>query len=290
MALSFSDKLAARWETGRFVCFGFDPVYDRIPKTARLYGDTENGAPKDMQPQEIVNFCKTLIDPVADIVGCFKPNVAFYQRYGSKGIYALEEVIRLMRERAPNVPIILDAKLADIGNTNEGYAEFVFDHLQADAITVHPYLGHEAMEPFLRRSDKGVIVLCRTSNPGGGEFQDLVMKGDNTPLYKKVADNVSNSKMWNKNGNCGVVVGATYPEELIQVRSIVGEIPILIPGVGTQGGDAATAARNGMNSDSTGHIISTSSGAMFASDGADYIDATVANLTDNNNQIVSAAA
>ena len=288
MSDSFFDKLQARWEARKFVCFGFDPVYDRIPQSARLYGGSNEPVDESLHPQEIVNFCKTLIEPAAEQAGCFKPNIAFFERYGSKGVYALEEIVRWMRTLAPDVPVILDAKRADIGNTNEGYAEFAFDHLKVDAITVHPYLGHEAMEPFLRRSDKGVIVLCRTSTPGAGEFQDLVIKGKNCPLYVDVAEKVTDKRTWNKNGNCGVVVGATYPEELIQVRSIVGEMPILIPGVGAQGGDAASAAKNGMNSAGTGHIINTSSGAMFASDGPDYIDAMVRNLTDINNQIVGA--
>ncbi len=187
-----------------------------------------------------------------------------------------------MRAQAPEVPIILDAKRADIGKTNEGYAEFAFDHLQVDAITVQPYFGHEAMEPFLRRADKGVIVLCKTSNQGSGEFQNLTVSDTQKPLYQTVAENVADRNTWNRNQNCSLVVGATYPEELMKVRDLVGDMNILIPGVGAQGGSLGVALKSGMNRRGTGHIINTSSGAMFASNGTDHVEATVANLAEQN--------
>lgn len=283
--LSFFEKLSRRREAGKYVCFGFDPVYDRIPKASLMY-DQDTAISK--QPEEMLNFCKKLIEPATEVVGCFKPNIAFFERYGSRGISALEDLIAEMRKRAPEIPIILDAKRADIGKTNEGYAEFAFDHLKVDAITVQPYFGHEAMEPFWRHADKGVIVLCKTSNPGSGEFQNLPVYNDKRkPLYQQVAENVANHKMWNLYGNCALMVGATFPEELMAVRGIVGNMEILIPGVGTQGGSAEMAVRAGMNSRRSGFIINTSSGAMFASSGPDFVEATVNNLTKINDEITN---
>jgi orotidine-5'-phosphate decarboxylase len=168
----------------------------------------------------------------------------------------------------PETPVIMDAKLADIGNTNEGYVEFIFDYLGADAITVHPYLGSEAMKPFLDRAEKGVIVLCRTSNKGAGEFQDLDVGG--MPLYQKVAHMIMDK--WNYNANCGVVVGATYPDELRKVRHIVGSMPILIPGIGAQGGDVKLTVEAGVDKEGKNAIINSSRGIIFASPMTDFAE------------------
>ena len=165
------------------------------------------------------------------------------------------------------MPIILDAKRGDIGNTNEGYVKMTFDKLGVDAITVSPYLGKESLEPFLQRSDCGIIVLVKTSNPGAGEFQDLIVYPERSrrgkPLYQVVAKRIATD--WNTNGNCAVVVGATYPEELLQVRKIIGDMPILIPGIGAQGGNVLETVKNGVNSKKQGIIISSSRGIIFAS-------------------------
>jgi orotidine-5'-phosphate decarboxylase len=184
----------------------------------------------------------------------------------------------------PDVPVILDVKLADIGNTNEGYAREAFDYYKADAMTVHPYLGKEALQPFLDRKDKGIFVLCRTSNPGAGEFQDRfvnltpaeidewgLMPGTRLPLYQLVAYRVS--REWNTNDNCGLVVGATYPEELRQVRGIVGDMPLLIPGIGAQGGDVEATVNAGRDSHGHGMIINSSRSIIFASAGPNYTEA-----------------
>jgi orotidine-5'-phosphate decarboxylase len=215
----------------------------------------------------LVRFNRDIIKATHDHVCAYKPNIAFYEAQGDQGILALIRTIGLIHEIAPDVPVILDCKRADIGNTNRGYATAAFDLFGADAITVHPYLGAEALAPFLERGDKGVIVLCRTSNKGAGEFQDLVVPNEEgyaptEPLYLRVARNVR--YRWNKNGNCGLVVGATYPEELAKVRAIVGHIPILIPGIGTQGGDVEKTVRNGRDVGGQGMIINSSSGIIFA--------------------------
>jgi orotidine-5'-phosphate decarboxylase len=176
------------------------------------------------------------------------------------------------------VVVILDAKRADIGNTNEGYAKFAYDFLGADAITLHPYLGREALKPFLDRVDKGAIILCRTSNPGAGEFQDLLVSKsqpaealakEGRPLYQIVAGNVAGE--WNYNNNCALVVGATHPTELEIVRRIVGEMPILIPGIGAQGGDVEKTVKAGVDKNGLNAIINSSRGIIFASNGLDFV-------------------
>jgi orotidine-5'-phosphate decarboxylase len=231
----------------------------------------------------IIAFNREIVEATADIVCAYKINVAFYEAHGTEGIRALRRTIAIIRTVAPNVPIILDAKRADIGNTNAGYVSAAFSFFLADAITVHPYLGAEALQPFLEQKDKGIIVLCRTSNPGAGEFQDLRVNGE--PLYQVVARRVANE--WNRNGNCALVVGATYPEELYQVRRLAGDIPILIPGIGAQGGDVEKTVTAGKDNRGQGMIINSSRGIIFASKGADFAEAArreTAKLRDLINQ------
>lgn len=233
--MSFLDKLTAKWQENKFVCIGLDKA------------DFE--------------FNKNIVDQTFDLVCAYKPNSAFYEAEGTAGLEALKKTINYIRQKDPNLPVILDAKRGDIGNTNEAYAKAIFDDLGADAVTVNPYLGKEALEPFLKRTDKGTIILVRTSNPGAGEFQDLTVDGK--PFYQVVAEHV---KEWNTNNNCAVVVGATYSEELKKVREIVGDMPILVPGIGTQGGDLENTIKNGLNSQKQGLIISSSRGIIFADD------------------------
>lgn len=275
MERNFMQMLQARWGEGKFVCVGLDSKPDKLPRavSSRHLDAGWN----------VFNFNRHIIEATKDIVCAYKPNVAFYEARGAEGIKALVDTCIYMQEKAPQAVLILDAKRADIGNTNEGYAEFAFDICGADAITVHPYLGMEAMKPFLDRADKGVIVLCRTSNPGASEFQDLTVKFQGDPdrlydyddhevsLYQWVARRVS--KTWDYNGNCAVVVGATYPGELVQVRKIVGEMPILIPGEGAQGGEVEAAVHNGKDSAGQGFLISSSRDIIFASDGPDFAEA-----------------
>ena len=184
-------------------------------------------------PNNQFEFNKAIIDATYDLVCAYKPNSAFYEAAGVEGLQQLKLTIDYLKEKYPQIPVILDAKRADIGNTNEGYVTSSFDWLRADAITLHPYLGKEALQPYLDRKDKGIIILCRTSNPGAGEFQDLSVDGE--PLYMHVSKKVA--KDWNANENCMLVVGATYPEELAHVRKAVGDMTFLVPGIGAQGGD-----------------------------------------------------
>lgn len=256
---NFRQLLEAQWVRGNCVSVGLDPDLAKIPESIRQpdVGET------------FLVFAKAIIDATKDIVGAYKPNSAFYEAYGDVGLRALRDTIRYVHSVAPTVPVILDAKRADIGNTNLGYAQEAFDFLEADALTVHPYLGAEALQPFLDRKDKGVIVLCKTSNPGAGEFQDLLV--DRIPLYRHIAQRVAT--VWNKNGNCALVVGATYSKELGEVRRLVGDMPILIPGIGAQGGNVKETVLAGKDSRGYGMIINSSRGIIFASSGADFAEA-----------------
>lgn len=259
---TFIQQLEQRWQQGHFVCIGLDPEYDRLPISLKAgYSKAE----------AFSIFARTIIDATHDLVCAYKPNIAFYEALGAAGLQALEQIVSYCKTNYPEVPIILDAKRADIGNTNHGYVTSAFDLMNVDAITVHPYLGREAMAPFLDRADKGIIVLAKTSNVGSGEFQDLLAGPEQQPLYQMVARNVAQN--WNRNGNCALVVGATYPEELKRVRSIVGNMPILIPGIGAQGGDVAATVQAGQDSRGWGIIISSSRGIIYASPASDYTQA-----------------
>lgn len=219
---------------------------------------------KDKTPQ--FTFNKAIIDATHGLVCCYKINTAFYEAYGVEGIKQLKQTCDYMNERYSDIPFILDAKRADIGNTNTGYKTFAFDWLKADAITIHPYLGKEAVQPFLDRKEKGIFILCRTSNPGAGEFQDLQTKGK--PLYQIVAEHVA--KDWDDNHNCGLVVGATYPTELKNVRHIVGNMPILIPGIGAQGADIEQTVKAGIDSTGKRAIIHAARSIIFASSNGSF--------------------
>ena len=278
MNRNFRELLEARWAEGKFVCVGLDPEWEKIPECVRHLnkGKASPRAESSATEDVIYGFCRAIVDATHDIACAFKPNAAFFEAHSADGIYALDGVIRYINKIAPGVPVIYDAKRADIGNTNNGYAKDAFDMLRADAITVHPYLGSEALKPFLDRKDKGVIVLCRTSNPGAGEFQDLRVMTDpggrsSSSLYRIVANQVA--KKWNTNGNCAIVVGATYPEELKNARHIVGDMPILIPGIGAQGGDIEKTVTAGKDSRGRGMIINSSRGIIFASKGEDFAEA-----------------
>ena len=262
--MDFIKKLEKKWNEEKFVCIGLDPVSEKIPKSVS-------------KKNQFFEFNKAIIDETHDLVCCYKPNSAFYEALGADGVGQLKKTFEYINKKYPDVSTILDAKRADIGNTNEGYVKFIFKYLEADAVTIHPYLGKEAVGPFLERQDKGIIILCKTSNEGAGEFQDF------HELYKKVALNVVEN--WNKNGNCCVVVGATYPEELKVVREIIREMPILIPGIGAQGGDLEATIRNGINSKKQGIIISSSRGIIFASGGSDFAKAARAETEKFNTQI-----
>lgn len=261
----FKKLLEEQWSRNNFVCVGLDSDPNKIPSCAQLR--TTEGELDIIKT--ITRFNRAIVEATKDLVCAYKPNSAFYEAYGSLGMEALQQTIADIHAIAPAVPVILDAKRADIGNTNNGYETSAFDFLKADAITLHPYLGGKALAPFLDRKEKGIIILCRTSNPDSGEIQNLLVEGE--PLYRIVARRVSSD--WNKNENCSLVVGATYPEELADVRSLVGNMPFLIPGIGAQGGDLEATVRAAKNQESTGMIINSSRGIIFASQEKDFAEA-----------------
>lgn len=258
----FRQMLQAQWDRGNFVCVGLDSEFTKIPDRAKKQGNGLIG-------QTLVAFNRAISETTHELVCAYKPNIAFYEAYGPEGITALRETIMNIHKIAPDVPVILDAKRADIGNTNLGYIQAAFEYFQADAITVNPYFGAEALKPFLDRADKGIIVLCRTSNPGAGEFQDLRVA--EVPLYMIVANHVA--KDWNTNDNCALVVGATCPDELRAVRKTVGDMPILIPGIGAQGGDVEQTVTAGQDNHGQGIIINSARNIIFASSDDDFADA-----------------
>lgn len=259
---TFIAKLEHCWEQDNFVCIGLDSAYEQLPTKTKSGRSIE---------EAIFVFNRDIIDATHDLVCAYKPNAAFYEAQGTAGFQALIRTVQYIRETYPHIPVILDAKRADIGSTNLGYVQAAFDIIGVDAITVHPYLGKEALAPFLARQDKGIIVLAKTSNPGAGEFQDLSVGDSQEPLYQIVARHVAQS--WNANGNCAVVVGATYPAELKQVRAVVGDMPILIPGIGVQGGEIAATVSAGKDSRGWGMIINSSRGIIFASKENDFAQA-----------------
>jgi orotidine-5'-phosphate decarboxylase len=258
----FVAMLERCWQRDNFVCVGLDSDYHSLPETVKTKASIE---------EAVFAFNREIIDATHDLVCAYKPNAAFYEAQGEQGWRALISTVRYVKETYPSIPVILDAKRADIGSTNLGYVRAAFDLLGVDAITVHPYLGKEGLAPFLARREKGIIILARTSNPGAGEFQDLVVGDSREPLYLVVARHVATT--WNTNGNCALVVGATYPAELRRVRSIVGDMPILIPGIGAQGGEVEATVAAGKDSRGQGMIINAARSIIFASKGDDFAEA-----------------
>ncbi|HEY4749906.1 MAG TPA: orotidine-5'-phosphate decarboxylase [Steroidobacteraceae bacterium] len=249
----FITKLAHAWERNdSLLCIGLDPEIERFPHHILA------------QASPIFHFNKDVIDATADLACAYKPQFAHYAAYEAED--QLERTIEYIHRTYPHIPVILDAKRGDVGNTAERYAIEAFERYGADAVTVNPYLGGDALEPFLRHQDKGIVILCRTSNPGAGELQDLVTDG--RKLYQVVAQLAA--RRWNTRGNCLLVVGATYPRELAEVRELVGDMPLLVPGVGAQGGDVAQVVHNGQTRQGTGLLISSSRGILYASGGADF--------------------
>lgn len=250
--MSFQEKLdAVVAKNNSLLCVGLDSDFEKIPE---LFKKSE---------QPLFEFNTSIIDKTSPIVCAYKPNSAFYEARGADGIAELKKTCDYIRENHPDIPIILDAKRADIGNTNNGYAQFAFEYLGADAITIQPYPGSAALQPFLDISDKGIIVWCKASNPGSGEFQDIKVAGGLT-LSEYIAQQVV--KKWNTKNNCLLVVGATYPEELVSIRKIAGDMTFLVPGIGVQGGDVEKTVKAGLNSKKAGMIINSSRGIIFAPD------------------------
>jgi orotidine-5'-phosphate decarboxylase len=253
--MTFIDKLRQAWQRNdSLVCVGLDPERAKFPAHVRD------------RPDAIFEFCRAIVDATGDLVCCFKPQIAHFAAHRAEG--ALERLIAHIHSAHPGVPVILDAKRGDIGSTAAFYADEAFERYDADAVTVNPYLGRDALEPFLSRTDKGVVILCRTSNPGARDLQDLDVGG--RKLYQHVARTVADE--WNDNGNCMLVVGATYPGELADVRAIVGDMPLLVPGIGAQGGDIEAVVRHGATAGGTGLVISSSRAILYASAGDDFAE------------------
>lgn len=274
MARNFKEMLGNLHKNGRFVCVGLDITYSKIPECIR----TEDAG------ESMLAFNKIIVDATKDIVCAYKPNLWFYLAEDG-GFETLKETICYIH-LVSDVPVILDFKVGDIGNTNDAAVKATFEKLDGDAVTINPYVGKEALMPFINQKNKGIIVLCKTSNPGSGEFQNLIVE-DGRPVYQHVADHVAN--LWNENGNCFVVVGATKPIELDNVREIIGEMGILLPGIGAQGGDLEQAVLNGINQEREGIIINSARKVLEASNGSNFAQAAraeVQRMNDAVNKIV----
>jgi orotidine-5'-phosphate decarboxylase len=261
MALRFVEKLlGASRQNDSLVCVGLDVDLTRVPAFLRSSEDP------------IFEFNRAIVEATHDLVCAYKPNLAFYEAEGLAGLRSLEKTLKCI---PPGIPVIGDAKRGDIGHTSAAYARALFDGYGFDAATVNPYLGRDSVEPFLAYEDKGIFVLCRTSNPGAKDFQDLSCSerggvSEPWPLYRAVAERV---RSWNTRGNCGLVVGATYPDELAAVRNLCPDMPILIPGVGAQAGDLAAVVRNGVDFRGELAIINSSRAIIYASSGEDFAPA-----------------
>lgn len=256
--MTFIEKLEHMWDKNNsLLCVGLDPEISKFP--ARLKGMEAN--------QAIFEFNKAIIDATHDVVCAYKPQIAYFSAASAEA--ALEQTIAYIQKQYPDIPIILDSKRGDIGSTAQKYAEEAFDRYNADAVTVNPYLGSDSVEPFISYKERGVILLCRTSNSGAAILQDLEVDG--VPLYQRVA--IIARDQWNTYSNCLLVVGATWPEQMAQVRQLVGAMPFLVPGVGTQGGDIDALVNAGMTDDKKGLIISSSRAVLYADSGDNFAQA-----------------
>jgi orotidine-5'-phosphate decarboxylase len=258
--MHFMTALRAAWQQrDSLLCVGLDPDPAKFP--AHLQG----------RPDAILAFCTQIVDATADLVCCFKPQIAYFAAHRAED--QLEALIEHIHAAHPDTPVILDAKRGDIGSTAEQYAIEAFERFKADAITVNPYMGRDSVDPYLAWPDKGVILLCRTSNPGGSDLQFLEV---DTPhgrmkLYEHVARTVADD--WNASGNCALVVGATFPAEIARVRALVGDMPLLVPGIGAQGGDIAATLAAGRTANGTGLMINSSRAVLYAGKGEDFAEA-----------------
>eukprot|EP01034_Spumella_vulgaris_P038285 gene38285-47271_t len=254
--MTFTDMLRdATAQNNSLLCVGLDPEPTRFP--AGMQGDAH----------KIYDFCAAIVDATADLVCAFKPQIAYFAAHSAED--QLERLMQHMRANAPHVPVILDAKRGDIGSTAEQYAKEAFERYGADAVTLSPFMGFDSIEPYLAYHGKGAFLLCRTSNPGGDDLQNQRLASiDGQPLvYEHIAKLAQGP--WNLNGQLGLVVGATYPQEIERVRRIAPTLPLLIPGVGAQGGDAVATVRAGLRSDGP-IIVNSSRAVLYASQGADF--------------------
>jgi orotidine-5'-phosphate decarboxylase len=262
--MTFLDQLrSAERQNGSLLCVGLDPDPGKFP--THLRGDTSR----------IYDFCAAIVDATADLVIAFKPQIAYFAAHGAEA--QLEKLITHIRSAAPRVPIILDAKRGDIGSTAEQYAIEAFERYGADAVTLSPFMGFDSVAPYLKYHNKGAFLLCRTSNPGGDDLQSQRLASvDGTPLlYEHIARLVQGP--WNLNGQLGLVVGATYPAEIERVRALAPTVPLLIPGVGAQGGDAAATVKAGWRAEAgetvAPIVVNSSRAILYADSGLAFADA-----------------
>jgi len=273
---TFNQQLQSAWASqGSMLCVGFDPDPKRLPVS--LQGN----------PEGIFEFCREIADATADLVCAFKPQFAYFA--SQRAETQLERLIKHLKDKYPHIPVILDSKRGDIGSTADHYALEAFERYGADAVTVNPYMGFDTIEPYLKHAGKGVIVLCRTSNPGGSDLQFLNV-GSGEPLYLHVAKLAA--QKWNSSGQISLVVGATFPEEIAKVRAIVGDMPLLIPGIGAQGGDIDATVKAGgiVGAPGVGMIINSSRAILYASSGNDFAKAARAAAQSTRDALRSAAA
>jgi orotidine-5'-phosphate decarboxylase len=253
MTASFTLSLRDSWaRSGSMLCVGLDPDPARLPP--HLAG----------APDAILRFCTAIVDATADLACAFKPQVAYFAAQRAED--QLEALIAHIHERHPGVPVVLDAKRGDIGPTAEQYAREAFERYRADAVTVNPYMGFDSVEPWLEHAGRGVILLCRTSNPGGADLQSLDVGGER--LYERVARLAAGP--WNRGGELGLVVGATVPAELARVRALAPALPLLVPGIGVQGGDVAATVAAGRDAGGLGMMINSSRAILYAGRGEDF--------------------
>lgn len=254
--MHFMQTLQTAWtRNNSLVCVGLDPEPAKFP--AHLKGD----------PEAVFEFCSAIVDATADLVCAYKPQIAHFAALRAED--TLERLIAHIHARHPGVPVILDAKRGDIGSTAQHYVTEAFERYGADAVTLNPYMGRDSAQPFLDRADKGVILLCHTSNPGAADLQDLGVGGK--PLYQHVARIIAQE--WNTHGNCALVTGATWPQQLAEVRALIGDMPLLVPGIGAQGGDVEAVVRNGRTAAGTGLMINSSRAILYAGNGEDFAQA-----------------
>ena len=266
--MNFLEKLKTIVEKNNsLLCVGLDPDLSKLPDHLQKQDD------------KVLVFNKGIIDATHDLVCAYKIQVAFYAAFAKEN--ELTASVNYIRERYPEVPIILDSKRGDIGNTATFYAKEAFERYKVDAVTVNPYMGFDSMQPFLEYKDKGIMILCRTSNPGAKDLQDLLVNGK--PLYLYITEKVVGD--WNVNGNALPIVGATYPKEIAQMRAIAGDIPFLVPGIGAQGGDIEATVRAGINPSGTGLIINSSRAILYVDKSINYASASRKSAQQTRDQI-----
>lgn len=295
----FIDQIRSKWNENKFVCVGLDADIDKLPESLNSLSITD----------KVFYFNQSIIDATHDVIAAYKPNVAFYEELGPEGWEALIKTVAYIHEKYPDIPVILDAKRADIGNTNKKYAQMAFELVKADAVTLNvQYFGSDSLAPFEEYPERGLIIIAKSSNLGSPELQDMPIdlkeafgqslltkdefdkltevsefQNRNPRVYEIVA--YMAAKRWNKFGNIGLVVGAAHPETFQTIRKIAGDLPLLIPGIGTQGGDLQQTLQVAPDSQQQGMIISSSSGIIYASKGKDFAKAARKKTLELHHQI-----